>query len=401
MAEYKSAYTGPQIDAAIAKANSAAQPEDLLSKQDTLISGTNIKTINNNSILGSGNLVISGGGGGGEIYELDASDPTKWDPSTQKPTDAVIAEIANGNYQMIHVFNIIAEEVIEYQIWLTAATSIDYDENNTHMRQFYKMDSGDEEEQEPPFIEIYTILQQPMDDSEDPTEMEYIVAVDQIVIPSGGGGGGGIYFETVYSPISETRVPLDLEAISAAIDEDKEVIIKVNAYGSYPELRYFYMNSTLSSKQWFEDKQQLLWVPQFTCQTVDHNFSMNYDEYYNDQFVFEISEGGKKFQPTSIDISNNLIDFDIDDDNYIFNFMPDEMTVNIDENSGDLWIQFNKSFYDDSTQGSETVYYVSNPIPVLNNGAISFRVVTIIVRMDNSNIVTSIYEINLSEGTPV
>ena len=34
-------------------------------KQDTLVSGTNIKTINGDSLLGSGNLVISGGGGGG------------------------------------------------------------------------------------------------------------------------------------------------------------------------------------------------------------------------------------------------------------------------------------------------------------------------------------------------
>lgn len=33
-------------------------------KQDTLVSGVNIKTINGASILGSGNLVISGGGGG-------------------------------------------------------------------------------------------------------------------------------------------------------------------------------------------------------------------------------------------------------------------------------------------------------------------------------------------------
>lgn len=33
-------------------------------KQDALVSGTNIKTINGNSILGSGDLVISGGGGG-------------------------------------------------------------------------------------------------------------------------------------------------------------------------------------------------------------------------------------------------------------------------------------------------------------------------------------------------
>ena len=33
------------------------------SKQDTLVSGTNIKTINGNSVLGSGNLVVSGGSG--------------------------------------------------------------------------------------------------------------------------------------------------------------------------------------------------------------------------------------------------------------------------------------------------------------------------------------------------
>ena len=33
-------------------------------KQDALVSGTNIKTINNESILGSGNITIQGGGGG-------------------------------------------------------------------------------------------------------------------------------------------------------------------------------------------------------------------------------------------------------------------------------------------------------------------------------------------------
>lgn len=41
----------------------------LNSKQATLVSGTNIKTINNQSILGSGNIAISGGsGGGGDAY---------------------------------------------------------------------------------------------------------------------------------------------------------------------------------------------------------------------------------------------------------------------------------------------------------------------------------------------
>ena len=36
-------------------------------KQDTLVSGTNIKTINGSSLLGSGDLTISGGGGGSAL----------------------------------------------------------------------------------------------------------------------------------------------------------------------------------------------------------------------------------------------------------------------------------------------------------------------------------------------
>jgi hypothetical protein len=38
-------------------------------KQDKLVSGTNIKTINGTSLLGSGDIVISGGGGGGVSQE--------------------------------------------------------------------------------------------------------------------------------------------------------------------------------------------------------------------------------------------------------------------------------------------------------------------------------------------
>lgn len=40
----------------------------LAGKQNTLVSGTNIKTINNQSILGPGNITIEGGGGGTMIY---------------------------------------------------------------------------------------------------------------------------------------------------------------------------------------------------------------------------------------------------------------------------------------------------------------------------------------------
>lgn len=54
---------------------------DMTKKQDKLVSGTNIKTINGTSILGSGNIVISGGsssGGSGAYAEVNhgASDTT-------------------------------------------------------------------------------------------------------------------------------------------------------------------------------------------------------------------------------------------------------------------------------------------------------------------------------------
>lgn len=52
----------------------AALQTDIEGKQDTLVSGTNIKTINGESVLGSGDIVISGGGS------------TDWNDITNKPT---------------------------------------------------------------------------------------------------------------------------------------------------------------------------------------------------------------------------------------------------------------------------------------------------------------------------
>ena len=60
-------YTSAQTDTAINNATSG--------KQDTLVSGTNIKTINNESLLGSGNIEIQGGGetySAGEGIGIDA-----------------------------------------------------------------------------------------------------------------------------------------------------------------------------------------------------------------------------------------------------------------------------------------------------------------------------------------
>lgn len=47
------------------------------SKQDALVSGTNIKTINGESILGSGDITVGGGGGGGTLTDTyDSSTKT-------------------------------------------------------------------------------------------------------------------------------------------------------------------------------------------------------------------------------------------------------------------------------------------------------------------------------------
>jgi len=67
------------------------------SKQETLVSGTNIKTINNQSLLGSGNIDIQGGGGGDNVVELtkaqyEALDPPAAD-TTYIITDAPVVDL--------------------------------------------------------------------------------------------------------------------------------------------------------------------------------------------------------------------------------------------------------------------------------------------------------------------
>lgn len=69
---YKGTVTGVKINGTTKNPSSGVvdlgtvitSHQDISGKQDKLVSGTNIKTINGTSILGSGNIVISGGGGG-------------------------------------------------------------------------------------------------------------------------------------------------------------------------------------------------------------------------------------------------------------------------------------------------------------------------------------------------
>ena len=59
------------------------------SKQDTLVSATNIKTINGTTILGSGDLVVDGGATGSDV----AYDVITWDANTDVPTKNVISDL--------------------------------------------------------------------------------------------------------------------------------------------------------------------------------------------------------------------------------------------------------------------------------------------------------------------
>ena len=89
-------YTETEIDTA------------LLIKQDLLVSGTNIKTINNQSLLGSGNITIQGGGGG--------------------------SVIGTGSFSIDEYGHLIVElpDAVDNPYYINASGHLIYDTSNTH-----------------------------------------------------------------------------------------------------------------------------------------------------------------------------------------------------------------------------------------------------------------------------
>ena len=97
------------------KSNAAATyatKEEMAGKQDTLVSGTNIKTINGNSILGEGNIEITGGS---KVWTATANKNIRVDTSlngaislsnwtgynTAKPGDVVHITYSNYNWNLV------------------------------------------------------------------------------------------------------------------------------------------------------------------------------------------------------------------------------------------------------------------------------------------------------------
>lgn len=85
-----------QDDISVIEVDVADINKGLRKKQDKLVSGTNIKTINNESILGSGNIVIEGGSGGGSTAKEWVFNNVIFDYNTSRKI---------GNY-MFHDFDI-------------------------------------------------------------------------------------------------------------------------------------------------------------------------------------------------------------------------------------------------------------------------------------------------------
>lgn len=83
-ADTATTYTKTEVDNAITAATST--------KQDTLVSGTNIKTINNESILGSGNIDIQGGGG---VNVVQTTGTSTTDVMSQDAVTSAIPTVTN------------------------------------------------------------------------------------------------------------------------------------------------------------------------------------------------------------------------------------------------------------------------------------------------------------------
>lgn len=83
--------------------NDLSNKPDLSTKQDTLVSGVNIKTINSQSLLGEGNIVIEGGGGGGTQVQSNwaETDTTSMAFIQNKPTN-VSSFVNDANYLTQH-----------------------------------------------------------------------------------------------------------------------------------------------------------------------------------------------------------------------------------------------------------------------------------------------------------
>lgn len=102
--------------------------------QETLVSGTNIKTINNQSILGSGNIDIQGGGGSENVVELTKAEYAALTAYTEDTT-YIITDADTVDLNDFALESAVTSAVTEINTELeTKATKANISNHNT--RQF-------------------------------------------------------------------------------------------------------------------------------------------------------------------------------------------------------------------------------------------------------------------------
>lgn len=126
--------TIPTVDSVLTEnstnaAQSGATYSALANKQDTLVSGTSIKTINNESLLGSGNINISGGGGTQVQSDWTEADTSSMAYIQHKPTN-------------VSAFTNDAGYLTQHQSLADVFADVDYDSSTKHINFYGKGDTS-------------------------------------------------------------------------------------------------------------------------------------------------------------------------------------------------------------------------------------------------------------------
>lgn len=383
MAEYKSAFTGPEIDAAIGA---------VAGKQDLLVSGTNIKTINNLSLLGSGNIDIQGGGGdGASIRIVDASDPADW--GEEGPTQACLMDVLTNEYQIIYITNIPSDvEGMDYGVSMVLNTKVDIDSigNEYYVRQYIHYDEGEDN----PELQSFIFSKEGSGDAEMEVES----------YPIGGSSGEAPIYTQAYSAYingntgQEEILVYDtaLVEISDAIDAYKEVVLRVDGPNYDDNMYYRISNYDRNGRQYIEGWGTSVYLPSFICETPYGQYYAEFDRVEQDvsYAVYKIIKGTTRYVPTDIKFSTNMITFDSDDSNQIWSQKRQAFTVDLNESSiGDpVWVSFTKASEDTV---NEKIIYTSN---IIFSSAHAF-VYELIVEYINGAVETSIYRYELTANS--
>ena len=105
--------------------------DGLSAKQATLVSGTNIKTINNESLLGSGNISVGGGGTATDVQINGTS-----------ITSGGVANIPYADEDTDGVVSTAEQKIAGHKIFSSVAISIDNEENTSLYPRFYFRDTA-------------------------------------------------------------------------------------------------------------------------------------------------------------------------------------------------------------------------------------------------------------------